>query len=802
VTLRAVEVPTPWIRSDPVGGADPKRTPQSEASHRRYVTLRNCRAPPSLITAALAEFRGAWRVTPSPGLEEAWEVPDATQALRPCNNLSTSTSAASFEDERLEAVDYTTPEWKPDSTADERVAAPIVLAEPLAAATRHSFGRGGAAAFGLGCCGGVTESAWTAAAWQDGGVAGSCMAASFAARRVTWGVPDATIVPDIMSRANETSDQQGFPPAKSPTDPSRALDTPNAPGGAKPLTCPPTRADRPEAPGPSTPGPSRPGWRPNFAAGVQPEPAETDAADVASDLVAAGPRDAAMLRTLERLFATSVSARSLVHRDRNWILRTAVAQASPGSVWQSSEPVAALFCQRLMWLVAVVMALSSAAALAALCLAAADTLNGWELVGVRRLRFTALESRGGGGAQPSSAGISAFGLTTAAGCDVWPAVDGANITLAGPSMTVVFAEPVAAAGWWFQVLRPGVPADDPVRFLLEREGGEGDWEVVGSSSPPVLLWSGELLQRRGGDLHPTRLAADGVVTRFSFRTPWAWWMHRLGYMFVIMAGFGAAAAASGAGRPLASLACSRGLMAGIWLVDGAAAVAFAATGQPAVAWVAAVCAAVEICGSLALAYHQLLFRVWCLGAGATFAVLLFVHYLSLGLDPVPEILSAGIYRNHNTAQGVFAFVVGLHGFFSGWLSRFRASGLVAGDRKAYDALWKACCARDAGSASRAALALAVIELSAALPSEPVRQRCAAPLSPPCSGPASPSLAPPSYWTWSRSMTWSQSRQRDVESEQAVGPLVATLEQVPRRRRTSRLYFSLHLPFPLNVVPCV
>ena len=93
------------------------------------------------------------------------------------------------------------------------------------------------------------------------------------------------------------------------------------------------------------------------------------------------------------------------------------------------------------------------------------------------------------------------------------------------------------------MLRPGAPADDPVRFLLERAGAGGGWEMLGGSSPAVLLWSGGLLQRGGGELHPTGLAADGAAERFSFRTPWAWWMHRLGYMSVIVVGFGAAAAA-------------------------------------------------------------------------------------------------------------------------------------------------------------------------------------------------------------------------------------------------------------------
>ena len=318
------------------------------------------------------------------------------------------------------------------------------------------------------------------------------------------------------------------------------------------------------------------------------------------------------------------------------------------------------------------------------------------------------------------------------------------------------------------------------------------------------------------------------------------------------------------------------------------------------------CAACEVCGSLALAFRQLLFRVWCLGAGATFAVLLFVHYLSLGLDPVPEILSAAIYRNHNTAQGAFAFAVGLHGFFSGWFSRCRARGLVAGDKKAYGELWEACCARDAGGASRAAVALAVAGLSAALPSEPVRQRCAAPPPPSCPEPASPtrcdgeeenkgpppsasrrpsawrsaaslyystashfaasmpnlaphspsyparpraslpSPAPPtpqalspsapdtslapngradpgeaatgqpnehtptappplpavrhglfpaaSFSRWRLAPPSSSAGSRDVESEQAVGPLVATLEQVPRRRRTFLLCFFFSSAF--------
>ena len=604
--------------------------------------------------------------------------------------------------------------------------APVLLTEPLAAAVRPAPGGWPAATCLLG--GGGDEDSEGVA----GGVEPVSLGEAEEAHGDMWSVLHGANAAHLASpRVPGTANMHAFAPQAHaprpqgpllrPPDPSRGRDASNAPGEARPHPLPATRADERRAAQPAAPDPS------------------TLAVAVAqSDLGAAG-HNAAMLPTLERLYAASVSARSLVHRDRNWILRTAVAQASPGSVWQSSEPVAALFCQRLMWLVAVVMAVTSAAALAALCLAAADTLDGWELVEARRFRFTTLESRGSGAAPPRSPGISAFGLTTAAGCDVWPAADGANVTVAGPSMTVAFAEPVAAAGWWFQVLRPGAPADDPVRFILEQagEGSDGaDWEVVGGSSPAVLLWSGTLLQPGGADRYPTSLAVAAEVERFSLRTPWTWWMQRLGYMFVIMAGFGGAAAASSAGRPLASLVCSNGLMTGLWLVDGAAAAAFAATGQTSVAWVAAVCAACEVCGLLALAFHQLLFRVWCLGAGATFAVVLFAHYLSLGLDPVPEILSAGIYRNHNTAQGVFAFAVGVHGFVSGWLSRCRARGLVAGDREAYGELWEACCARDAGGASRAALAAAVAGLAATLPVEPVRQRCAPP-GPPRSGPGSP-----------------------------------------------------------------
>ena len=398
-------------------------------------------------------------------------------------------------------------------------------------------------------------------------------------------------------------------------------------------------------------------------------------------------------RMLERQFVASTTSRAAVSRGREWILRTAVAQASAGSIWLSSEPFATLFCKRFVRLLNAAILSLFAGALVFASLAAAAVIDFDDgAIGIR-YRFRALELRAQGTdasaiTSPRTSGIRWLGLTGWDGC----LIRSTNSSSTGASVTITFDQPMRAAGWRFGLNRPGSAEEDPVLFVLEssmdRVGGV--WATVGGSSP-VLTWSGHLLPRADGR-YPTG-AEDRIEEQLSLLTPWTWWAQRLAYLAVTTVGFTVTLIAAVAGRPLIAQGGFQAIMVGLAVVDVTATVAFAATGQQAVAWVTAVTGSWETAASYLLIYRQSLMPYWSLTAGIAFIGVSFAHYAALSLDPYAEIFSLGIIRNHNVPQGVGALVLAGHAFISAWLSRRSAERLVLDDQATYEGLWAECCSR-------------------------------------------------------------------------------------------------------------
>ena len=429
--------------------------------------------------------------------------------------------------------------------------------------------------------------------------------------------------------------------------------------------------------------------RPPPAAGADEPPAEAEA------------------RVLREQFQISMTSLTRYEGDRysaaflkGRMAEIAVQRAASGSVWDTSHPFLSLLCKPWFpWLLAG-MALYQAASLAA-CL---RLLLGEGLVEGRRFRFTALALRDGsepaaGGSEPASGGsgpgIASFGLLRDGCEDAFAGLGGNRTTWPDGRMTLEFAAPVAMNGWYFVTPGPAAPPGrDAVRFLLERSGdAAGDaWDAVASSSR-VWAWDGSAAW--GAGEHPTT-RDRGAAEAFDLRTPWAWFGCRLACGALLAAMLALLCLASA----LKHYARGRGIAAGLAALHAAAnafgAVALAQGGMWAAAFVAGGGAVVDACFPLLLLSAERTLRRWLGLAGLAYPALVLVHHLALVPGPpaaaAARLVGGGglaLLRNSGLVEGLGYLGLFAVAQLTRRRSRRRALAIIRGDWAAYDRCWEA-----------------------------------------------------------------------------------------------------------------